>query len=117
MVVRQSRWILKQLCDDDLKVNAEKFDILCTLTEYLEVLTLIDPRVTRRRHNHDFTAQKSVITRHFQDMVEHYRDHSARWNDCLPLSPQVRSDQRNQIKGTKVCPNSGIRSIKEHSIT
>ena len=39
MAVRQSRWILKQLRDADLKVNADKFDILRTLTEYLEVLT------------------------------------------------------------------------------
>ncbi len=59
---------------------------------------------------------KGVITRHSQDMVEHYCDHWARRNDRLPLSPQVWSDQNNQIKGAKVCPNSGIRSIKEHSI-
>jgi hypothetical protein len=50
-------------------------------------------------------------------MVEHYHDHWGRWNDRLPLSPQVWSDQSNQIKGTKVCPNSGISSIKEHLIT
>ncbi len=29
----------------------------------------------------------------------------------------VWSDQSNQIKGTKVCPNSGIRYIKEQSTT
>jgi hypothetical protein len=29
--VRQSRWILKQLCDTDLQINADKFDILRTL--------------------------------------------------------------------------------------
>ena len=28
--VRQSRWILKQLCNADLQVNADKFDILRT---------------------------------------------------------------------------------------
>jgi hypothetical protein len=39
MAVRQSRWILKQLCYADLQVNADKFDILHTLNEYLEVLT------------------------------------------------------------------------------
>jgi hypothetical protein len=44
MVVRQSRWILKQLCDTDLQVNADKFDILRTLTEYLEVLTSNRPQ-------------------------------------------------------------------------
>ncbi len=37
--VRQSRLILKQLRDTDLKINADKFDILRTLPEYLEVLT------------------------------------------------------------------------------
>ncbi len=42
--VRQSRWILKQLCDADLQVNADKFDILRTLTEYLEVLTSNRPQ-------------------------------------------------------------------------
>jgi hypothetical protein len=71
----------------------------CTLKvntwRYLQV---IDPRVTRRRHNHDLTTQKGVITRCFHGMVEHYRDHWARWNDCLPLSPWVWSDQSNQIK-------------------
>ncbi len=36
--IRQSRWILKQLCNTDLKVNVDKFDILRTLTEYLEAL-------------------------------------------------------------------------------
>ncbi len=119
MAVRQSRWILKQLRDTDLKVNADKFNILHILTEYLEgkYLQVIDPRVTRRRHNQDLTAQKGVITRHIQDMVEHYCDHWAKWNYPSPLSPQVWSDQSNQIKGTKVCPNTGIRSIKEHSIT
>ncbi len=35
---RQSRWILKQLCNADLKVIADKFNILSTLTEYLEAL-------------------------------------------------------------------------------
>ncbi len=50
-------------------------------------------------------------------MVENYHDHWARRNDHSPLSPQVWSDQSNQMKVTKVCPNSGIRSIKEHSIT
>jgi hypothetical protein len=44
MAVRQSRWILKQLCDADLKVNADKFDIMRTLTEYLEVLTSYRPQ-------------------------------------------------------------------------
>jgi hypothetical protein len=44
MAVRQSRWILKQLCDADLKVNADKFDILHTLPEYLEVLTSNRPQ-------------------------------------------------------------------------
>ena len=38
VAVRQSRWILKQLCNADLKVNADKFDILRTLMKYLEVL-------------------------------------------------------------------------------
>jgi hypothetical protein len=33
-------------------------------------------------------------------MVEHYSDHWARRNDRSPLSPQVWSDQSNQIKGT-----------------
>ncbi len=42
--VRQSRWILKQLCDAGLKVNADKFDILRTLPEYLEVLTSNRPQ-------------------------------------------------------------------------
>jgi hypothetical protein len=49
-------------------------------------------------------------------MVEHYHDHWARLNDCLPLSPQVWSDHSNQIKGTKVYPISALWSIKEHSI-
>jgi hypothetical protein len=31
-------------------------------------------------------------------MVEHYCDQWTRWNDCLPLSPSVWSDQSNQIK-------------------
>jgi hypothetical protein len=44
MAVRQSRWILKQLRDADLKVNVEKFDILRTLPEYLEVLTSNRPQ-------------------------------------------------------------------------
>ncbi len=39
MAVRQSRWILKQFCSIDLKVKADKFDILRTLPEYLEELT------------------------------------------------------------------------------
>jgi hypothetical protein len=39
MAVRQSKWILKQLCDADVKVNVNKFDILHTLTEYLEAFT------------------------------------------------------------------------------
>jgi hypothetical protein len=39
MAVRQSRWILKQLCNADLKVNADEFDILRTSTEYLQALT------------------------------------------------------------------------------
>ncbi len=43
-VVKQSRWIFKQLCNADLKVNADKFDILCTLTEYLKVLTSNRPQ-------------------------------------------------------------------------
>ncbi len=115
MAVRQSRWILMKLCNTDLKVNADKFHILRTLNTW-RYLQVIDPRVTRHRHNHDLTAQKEVITRHFQDMVEHYRDHWARWNNCLPLSPWVWSERSNQIKGIKVYPNSGIRSIKEHSI-
>jgi hypothetical protein len=42
--VRQSRWILKQLCDADLQVNADKFNILPTLTEYLDVLTSNRPQ-------------------------------------------------------------------------
>ncbi len=29
-------------------------------------------------------------------------------DDCSPLSPQVWSDQGNQINGTKVCPISGM---------
>jgi hypothetical protein len=41
-------------------------------------------------------------------MVEHYRDHWARQNDRLPLSPQVWSDQSNQIKEAKVYPISGM---------
>jgi hypothetical protein len=44
MAVRQSRWILKQLCDADLKVYADNFDILHTLTEYLKVLTSNRPQ-------------------------------------------------------------------------
>ncbi len=39
VATRQSRWIVKQLCDADLKVNAEKFDILRISTEYLVALT------------------------------------------------------------------------------
>jgi hypothetical protein len=35
----QYRWILKQLCNADLEVNVDKFNILHTLTEYLEALT------------------------------------------------------------------------------
>ncbi len=38
------RWILKQLCNADLKVNVDKFDILRTLSEYLEVLTSNRPQ-------------------------------------------------------------------------
>ncbi len=41
---RQSRWIFKQLHGADLKVNADKFDILHTLTEYLEALTSNRPQ-------------------------------------------------------------------------
>ncbi len=37
--VRQPRWILNQLCDADLQVNANKFDRLRTSIECLEVLT------------------------------------------------------------------------------
>ncbi len=37
--VRQPRCILKQLCDADLQVNADKFDVLRTSIECLEVLT------------------------------------------------------------------------------
>ncbi len=44
MAVRQSRWILKQFHDADLKVNADKFDILRTLPEYLEVFTSSRPQ-------------------------------------------------------------------------
>ncbi len=44
MAIRQSRWILKQLRDADLKVNADKFDIVRTLPEYLEVLTSNRPQ-------------------------------------------------------------------------
>jgi hypothetical protein len=44
MAVRQSRWILKQLRNADVKVNADKFDILRTLPEYLEVLTSNRPQ-------------------------------------------------------------------------
>jgi hypothetical protein len=44
MAVRQSRWILKQLCDADLKVNVDKFEILHTSAEYLEALTSNRPR-------------------------------------------------------------------------
>jgi hypothetical protein len=44
---RQSRWILKQLCNTDLKVNADKFDILRTLPEYLEVLTSNRPQSSK----------------------------------------------------------------------
>ena len=36
--VRQPRWILKQLCNADLEVNVDKFDILRTSTECLEYL-------------------------------------------------------------------------------
>ncbi len=41
---RQFRWIRKQLCNADLKVNVEKFDILRTLSEYLEALTSNRPQ-------------------------------------------------------------------------
>jgi hypothetical protein len=58
MAVRQSRWILKQLHDADLKVNADKFDILRTLHEYLEVLTSNRPQSNKVRHFHNLTAQK-----------------------------------------------------------
>ena len=44
MAVRQSRWTLKQLCDADLQVNVDKFDILRTLPEYLKVLTSNRPQ-------------------------------------------------------------------------
>ncbi len=44
MAARQSRWILKQLRDPDLKVNADKLDILHTSTEYLEALTSNRPQ-------------------------------------------------------------------------
>ncbi len=44
MAVRQSRWIFKQLCDADLNVNVDKFNILRTLPEYLEVLTSNKPQ-------------------------------------------------------------------------
>jgi hypothetical protein len=44
MAARQSRWILKQLCNADLKVNADKLNILHTLTEYLEALTSNRPQ-------------------------------------------------------------------------
>jgi hypothetical protein len=56
--VRQPRWILKQLWDTDLHVNVDKFDTLCTLTEYLEVLISNKPQSNRCRHICDVTAQK-----------------------------------------------------------
>ena len=116
-IVRQPRWILKQLCNTDLEVNADKFNILCTSTEYLEVLANKRPQSNKAQTQLRFNCPKGVITRHFHGMVEHYRDHWARRNDCLPLSPWVWSDLSNQIKGIIVCPTSGIRCIKEHSIT
>ncbi len=36
--------LFKQLCDANLNVNAEKFNILRTLTEYLEALTSNRPQ-------------------------------------------------------------------------
>ncbi len=76
--VRQSRWILKQLCDADLIVNGDKFDILRTLPEYLEVLTSNRPQSNKAYIFLRFNRPKGVITRRFQDMVEHFRDHWAR---------------------------------------
>ncbi len=58
MAVRQPRWILKQLRDAGLEVNADKFDTLRTSIECLEALTSKDPRVIRHRHNRDLTAQR-----------------------------------------------------------
>jgi hypothetical protein len=78
MVVRQFRWILKQLCDADLKVNVDKFDILRTLPEYMEALSSNRPQSNKALTYSRFNRQKEVITRHFQDMVEHYHDHWAR---------------------------------------
>ncbi len=56
--VRQPRWILKQLHDADLQVNVEKFDILRTSTEYLEVLTNKRPQSNKAQTQLQFNRPK-----------------------------------------------------------
>ncbi len=61
MFTRQSSWILMQLCNANIKVYAEKLTSCaldwipgCIFTQPI----VTDPRVTRRRHNHNLTAKK-----------------------------------------------------------
>ncbi len=78
------------------------------------------PRVTRCRQYSQLNRPKGLITRHFHNMAQYKCDRWARRNECSPLSPQWRSVVRPKLpkqKEPKRYPNSGTRSIKEHSIT
>ena len=59
MAVRQARWILKQLCDADLEVNADKFEILHTSTECLEVL--ISKKPQSNKYNSQYPNANDLV--------------------------------------------------------
>jgi hypothetical protein len=72
------------------------------------------PRVKGADNTHGVTAQKGVITRHFHKW--HNTNVTAGQDEMIAchLHPNggVWSDQSNQRKEPKKCPNSGTRSIK-----
>jgi hypothetical protein len=104
--------VLKQLCEVDLKVNAEKL-VFCALEiEYLGYILTRDgikPQKSKVQTILAIELPKGVKQlRHFLGMVQYYRDLWTRWSDMLaPLTSLVGECGQTKVskaKGTKKVP-------------
>ncbi len=97
-----------------MRTNLTSCALYLNTWRYLQV---IDPRVTRHKHNHDLTTQKGVIKRHFHDMVEHYHDHWARWMIAHHSHLMCGPTKVTNLKEPQCVLYLVLGPIKEHSIT
>jgi hypothetical protein len=104
--------VLRQLCDAGLKVNTEKLTFCAREIENLGYVLTRDDIKPQSNKVQKILAIKLPTgvrqLRHFQGMVQYYRDLWARWSKMLaPLTSMVREcgqTKTTKAKGTKKVP-------------